>query len=1485
MSKLIKKSTIAAAVGSVLLTAGVSANTANMVSNFTNFEAVKFAAQDTKKNAPTSYLIVLKATSAANLYAQGTYQSGDARATMAQISQLQEALTLELNSLDFNAKVIGQTRILAPTLIVEASKEALAAIEKDARVERVLPMFDSELHIAESSDYIKATPVRTEGLATGMGQKVAVLDTGIDYTHKIFNEAAGTVEAYEAAQADPTTVAWPQGQVKGGYDYMRNDADPIENDPAVPTEENSPTSHGTSVSHSVTGIAPDVELYVYSVCGGGCPSAAQAAALESAMDPNGDGDISDRVDVINMSLGGEFGDTYTGSGVQYLIQRAVGLGVNVVVSAGNDGDHPFRIGGPSTTPNALSVGAMTHPTLEEGIASGTVAGAETVIQAASFGPQGAFTFSNTNTELVYPDANQNGCDAFADDVDFTGKAVLIDRGACAFTTKVLNAQAKGAAFVLVANNNVDGTPAPMGGSSTEITIFSVGVNFQAGKAIKDKLAAGETAEYAIQVVMKNVAGAVADFSSRGPSVNGLLKPEITAPGVNIQVAATGTQDKVAGATGTSFSGPMTAGAVALVREALPERNASEIKATIMNTADLNVTVEATSVNPDSPLAPISLIGAGLVNVDKAVKSPVAAWVYHSEFDTNQAALSFGFENVSEVTAYTKTVTLKNFSSEAKTYNLRTQARYENDAATGAVSWEMPESVTVPAGQTVEFDVTLTIDPAKLPQWKLKNPLNADELAERSPALTLSEFDGALVFDDPNTEGDHDLHLVYHALPKAHVGLKLSYERVAGNFKVALTNNGFKDITPMSEQLVATGTEVSESEKDFNILATTFNAVTADGCDTGVAFTASIMLRDELTHLRRAGGYAMNLDLDNDGTYDYALAQYSDVGRSAIVPGRSRTISGPIVDGASQWAFLSDMYHTSGSNTVTFSGCSDLIGLTSSNLGDTITVEASVGYGYQIGAYDVTDTLTGTTTFATSPATFTNAAGETVVEIKQGETAYINADSAFALTSGELEGVLLPITSSMLKYGNPLKAPVLLPMTISVAENTADDTPIGKLVITDLEAHKEITQYEIQSSTHTAFAINKEGEIVVVNSDELDYELGNNTAKLMVVATDIFGNESKATEIIINIENEIDSAAEYTPPKLFAAEFTVAENTAIDTVVGQLELAVQENTLEVKTYTVKSSSHTTLTVNNKGEVLVAGELDFEAGNNTATLMVIAVDTLGNESKAIKVTVNIENVIDSAAEYTPPKLIAAEFSVAENTTKDTVIGQLKLEAQENTLEVKTYTVKSSSHTALTVNNKGEVLVAGELDFEAGNNTATLMVIAVDTLGNESEATKVTVNIENVIDSAADYTPPKLIAAEFSVEENTATGTVIGQLESVTQENTLEIAEYLVKSSTNTAFSVNNNGQIVVANSAVLDFEAGNNIATLMVIAIDKLGNTSDPAAITINIENVVDTDAEQPAPVPTPTPTVTQASSESSSGSLAWFALLAAPFAVLRRRKHK
>jgi hypothetical protein len=64
-----------------------------------------------------------------------------------------------------------------------------------------------------------------------------------------------------------------------------------------------------------------------------------------------------------------------------------------------------------------------------------------------------------------------------------GKIALIDRGTCAFTTKVLNAQAAGAKGAIVANN-LPGGPAPMGGFSPFVTIPSVGITLEQGDAIK-----------------------------------------------------------------------------------------------------------------------------------------------------------------------------------------------------------------------------------------------------------------------------------------------------------------------------------------------------------------------------------------------------------------------------------------------------------------------------------------------------------------------------------------------------------------------------------------------------------------------------------------------------------------------------------------------------------------------------------------------------------------------------------------------------------------------------------------------------------------------------------------------------------------------------------------------------------------------------------------------------------------------------------------
>jgi len=1127
MSKYSFKATaVATAVTGALMAASASAELATNSSLNQAFESSqKSKLEQIQEVRSDAYLVVLKQTTAADLIEQGNYSADAARATYAAIEQAQADLSNELMQLDATAKIYGSTKLLAPALIVAASDVTLSAIKLNSNVARVLPLRDFELHVADVNEYLNAAPVNAGG-NTAAGQKVAVLDTGIDYTHKVFG-GEGTVEAYEAAQSDPASVAWPQGQVQGGYDFMRDDADPIENDPNF--SEGDATSHGTSVSHSVTGIAPDVELFVYSVCGGGCPFAAQVNALEAAMDPNGDGDLSDRVDVINMSLGGEFGDTYTEDGTQYLIQRAVRLGTNVVISAGNDGDHPFRIGGPSTTPNALSVGAMTHPTLEEANPSATLAGEAVVVQPASFGPQGAFEGSMVLGQIVYPGDNADtadvneaeGCDGddgegnatnpFAG-MDFTGKTVLIDRGSCAFTEKVLNAQEMGAEFVLIANATDDGTPAPMGGFDADVTIRSFGVNFATGAAIKDAIKAASEDTLEIKVEMVQVAGAVAGFSSRGPSMDGLLKPEITAPGTSIMVAATGTQDQLAPATGTSFSGPITAGAVALVREARPELSAHEVKAILMNTANLNVTVDPLSLNPDADLAPISLIGAGLVDVEKAIASPAVAMVHHPEYDTKQAALSFGFDVLEEVTSYTKTVEVNNHSDEDRMYELSMDARYANDAETGALTWDYPSELKVPAGESVEFEVTVTIDPARLPEWMLENPQTADDLVPRADALTMAEFDGALVFNDLMAPGTNNLQLVYHVLPKAFVGGELDMVEMGTEKYIKFTNTGFETISLNPEMLIGAD---DSTDKAFNVKAASTNLYAVESCDSGIMMTATMQLSSELTHMRQAG-FEFMFDVDNNGVFDYTIGNYNDVGRSAAVPGRSRTALGAIVDGNTQWAIVSGpAFHTTGGDSVTLTACTEDLGLADAEFGDPITVAAVTGWAsYSLGVYTPTDALVGTVAFGQSAAAMVNAAGERVNSLAPGESAYVMSDFPFAIGNGLNQIVETvgqdAIDEVMASRDN--NAPMIEErQTFYTDENVELGTVIGMLAHSDKDG--DIVDFMVSGTN--LVDVNEKGEIVVTG--EIDYEYDRDF-RFTATAVDAKGNYSMPVEVEIRVNN-------------------------------------------------------------------------------------------------------------------------------------------------------------------------------------------------------------------------------------------------------------------------------------------------------------------------------------------------------------------------------
>lgn len=112
-------------------------------------------------------------------------------------------------------------------------------------------------------------------------------------------------------------------------------------------------------------------------------------------------------------------------------------------------------------------------------------------QAAAFGPVIANGNGNTLAGSVVAPLDGNGtslgCAAFPNPAAILGKIVLMDRGTCAFATKVRNAQDAGAVAAIVANNTT-GLPG-MGGVDPAIVIPSVGITQALGTSLRAALPA------------------------------------------------------------------------------------------------------------------------------------------------------------------------------------------------------------------------------------------------------------------------------------------------------------------------------------------------------------------------------------------------------------------------------------------------------------------------------------------------------------------------------------------------------------------------------------------------------------------------------------------------------------------------------------------------------------------------------------------------------------------------------------------------------------------------------------------------------------------------------------------------------------------------------------------------------------------------------------------------------------------------------------
>ena len=878
-------------------------------------------------------MIELKDAPAAEVYRAQLSVGSEAQAqnmASAQVNRIEQAQTQLISQLSaFNVQVTNRAQRVfnAVTVLVDASR--LQDIARLPSVKAIHKPGISYPDLAVTVPLVGAPQVWTSTGFTGKGLQIGIIDTGIDYIHTDFG-GTGAPISYTTNITNTVTPGdgFPNAKVVGGRDFVGDAYNASSNNPAntIPIPDPDPmdcNGHGSHVAgiaagqgvnangSSFTGpynastpfntlrigpgVAPEAELFALRVfgCDGSVDDAVMVDAIEYSVDPNGDGNLADHLDVINLSIGGAF-NSADGPTIQASDNASL-AGVIVTGSAGNEGDTYYVTGGSSgNAARAISVASSQDST---DILDGFRINTPTPVRVRPGSNSANYTYTApVSGDLVYPPTQRGGCQPFTagNAALLKGKIALVDwnlvngQNECGSATKANNAAQAGAIGVIMAY------PLP----ALDITIAgnalipSILVPLSEGQELKTDLAAGAvnvtlTDEYNVSVksVDPTRTDTLSDFSSRGPRRTGsLLKPDIAAPGQTVLSAATGTGNQGASFNGTSMAAPHVAGGMALLRQLHPDWSVEELKALVMNTAN----TEIRSANaPNSALYGPGRVGAGRMTLPQAQTSQV---VMYDAAGAGAVSVSFGEVEVLGTASATRQVRVVNKGTTAATYSVSYASRVNVPGVTFKVS---PATVTLAASGVQTITVEMTADASIMQHTSDRTIAASQSGADRS---WISEAAGLLGLQ-ATTNGIPSLRLPIHAVVRPASDMQADRHQVAlgtdatATFDVALTGQQvytrpsrsvpeypFDEISAVSAFELAYTSPVTTSAPGVIQHADLKNVGVASDIQASGSITDTLISFGIATHGKWSTPtevlFIVQIDTNADGGFDFELYNYN-----------------------------------------------------------------------------------------------------------------------------------------------------------------------------------------------------------------------------------------------------------------------------------------------------------------------------------------------------------------------------------------------------------------------------------------------------------------------------------------------------------------------------------------------------------------------------------------------------------------------------------
>ncbi|PFH58154.1 hypothetical protein XA68_14096 [Ophiocordyceps unilateralis] len=560
--------------------------------------------------------------------------------------------------------------------------------------------------------------LHAEGI-TGRGYRIAVIDTGIDYTHPALGGQFG-----------------PGNLVSFGADFYGDDSQggrpPFS---LLPTPMDC-NGHGTNVAgilaaqrdknaFDFSGVAPGVTLGAYRIYGCQIVSTLRTdhfiAAINQAYD--------DGADIITVSLGAMSG--WPDDHISAAVSRIVEKGVPCVAAVGNDGlTGPFGTSSPANGKGVLSIAHFTT----------TAATAFTwrAFYSVDNGTETAFEYrfasdqemwcEDVSFQLYAPDVGE-ACDSLpysAPELYGRDIIILVRDGVCPAAQQAAVVGRWLGRFVIV-YSDAEELPDLVGNVAVAMVPTKVGelwsrlLNQGSKITVKMQADAMETSP----IKMADGGSSVHDTSSWGPGWNLHVKPQFGAPGSYMPTLSTNGGYVIR--TGASLAAPFAAGVVALVAQVRHHNNLDPLLIeTLLSTTARPQRYHDGKRMSDS-LAPTAQQGAGLIQAYDAahtstIVEPPSLSFNDTEHHVPSHELTITNEGTTTITynmSYTPAITVYTMMQSSPELTSFPPEAMEGSAASASV--QVSDSmVSIAPGASAVINVSASpprgLDASRLPLW-------------------------------------------------------------------------------------------------------------------------------------------------------------------------------------------------------------------------------------------------------------------------------------------------------------------------------------------------------------------------------------------------------------------------------------------------------------------------------------------------------------------------------------------------------------------------------------------------------------------------------------------------------------------------------------------------------------------------------------------------------------------------------------------------